>query len=202
MTRFPCSDASGKGGLTLLELLLATALVSVAALVVAQAFAAGFRVWQRASQLSGNYADTVIALESLHRDVRNARPCRLCAFRGGPTWLEIPSLLPGGDPQSAGDQPGRVRYEFERAGAKLDRIISPCVEGEPAGVVRRETLAGGVVGLAFHYAERVEGGQTALSWTPAWEGRTNTPAAVKVVWSGKQGVEQFEFERTISVPVR
>lgn len=202
MIRLFHHGANRKKGLTLLELVLATALVSVAALVVAQAFAAGFRVWHRASQLGGNYADAVIALETLQQDVRNTTPSRLIAFRGGGTWLEIPSLVPAIDMEVTGDRPGVVRYEFARAGGTLDRVVIPWEAGRGAAVSKREPLAGGVESVAFLYADRAEGDRATGSWMPVWEGRTNNPAAVKVVWNGKQGVERFEFERTVSVPVR
>lgn len=201
MIRSSCRESNRKWGMTLLELLLATALVSVAALVVAQAFAAGFRVWHRASQLGGNYADAVIALESLQLEVRNTIPCRLTAFRGGTTWLEIPSLVTGSGTPAIGDQPGVIRYEFQGAGGTLDRIVTPCVDTGVAGESRREALAAGVEGMALLYADRADGAQATLSWVPMWVGRTNNPAAVKVVLSGKQGAERFELERTISLPV-
>ena len=82
-----------KGGMTLLELLIATALVAVAALVVAQAFAAGVRVWSRASQLNGHYADSVLALEQWQQELRNTLPCRQTSFRGRQTWMELPALI-------------------------------------------------------------------------------------------------------------
>jgi prepilin-type N-terminal cleavage/methylation domain-containing protein len=185
-------------GMTLLELLIATALVAVAMLVVAQAFAAGIRVWSRASQLAGNYADSVIALETFQRDVRNTISCRLNAFRGGEVWLEIPSLIVGA---GIDDQPGLIRYDFDVAGQKLDRVLKPCDVLVP-GVMRRETLAGGVKEISFLYAERGESSGSALVWGRTWEGRTNNPAAVKVIWRGQQGEELFEFERTVSLPCK
>jgi prepilin-type N-terminal cleavage/methylation domain-containing protein len=187
-----------EAGMTLLELLIATALVAVAMLVVAQAFAAGIRVWSRASQLAGNYADSVIALEALQQDVRNTISCRQAVFRGGEIWMEIPSLIvdAGRD-----DQLGVIRYDFDGAGQKLDRAQKPCDVLEP-GVMRRETMAGGINEISFLYAERGEASGTALVWGRAWEGRTNNPAAVKVIWQGHQGGEVFEFERTISLPCK
>ena len=190
-----------KGGMTLLELLIATALVAVAALVVAQAFAAGVRVWSRASQLSGHYADSVLALEQWKQELRNTLPCRQASFRGGQTWMEIPALIAETGKDASGGQPGLIRYEFDVAGQKLERLPTLCVRGA-SEAVRRETVAGGVKSIAFSYAGRSGGSGSALVWEQVWEGRTNTPVAVKVMWRGQQGEEPFEFERTVALPVR
>lgn len=188
-----------RNGMTLLELLIATALVAVAALVVAQAFAAGVRVWYRASQLGGGYADAVIALETFQQDVRNTLPCRLTAFRGGETWLEIPTLIIDAGKDGGVEQPGLIRYEFDGIGKKLERVEKPCDDATP-GVLRRETVAGGVNTVTFLYAEREGGPGASVVWDRAWEGRTNNPVAVKVMWRGQQGEEIFEFERSVSLP--
>ena len=187
--------------MTLLELLIATALVAIAALVVAQAFSAGFRVWSRASQLGGNYADSVIALESFQQDVRNTIPCRKAAFRGGPTWVEIPGLVMGNEKEAIREPLGLIRYEFDSVGQKFERVITSCQDNS-SDISRRECLAGGVKSITILYAESGDATGGSLAWGGAWEGRTNNPVAVKVMWRGQQGDETFEFERTVSMPVR
>lgn len=191
---------NGRRGMTLLELLIAAALVAVAALVVAQAFAAGFRVWSRASRLGGNYADSVLAMESLQQDLRNTVPCRKAAFCGEGVWVEIPSLINQAGKDETGRQPGLVRYQYDVAGKKLDRVTTAYDLTMP-DVLRRETVAGGIKSLTFLFAERA-GASAELVWGRAWEGRTNNPVAVKVMWTAQQGEDTFEFERTVALPVR
>jgi prepilin-type N-terminal cleavage/methylation domain-containing protein len=191
-----------RSGMTLLELLIAISLVAVAALVVAQAFAAGLKVWARASQLGGPYAESVMAMEGLQQDIRNTVPSRLATIRGGASWVEIPSLIiqtaEGG---GRTEEPGLVRYEFDVTGKKLDRVTS-AFEIVAPGTTRRETVAVGIVAVTLSYAEWNGMAGAAWVWGRTWEGRTNNPAAVKVVWSGQQGADAFEFERTILLPVR
>ncbi len=184
--------------MTLLELLIATALVAVAALVVAQSFAAGIRVWSRASQLAGAYSDAIISIETLQQDLRNTVPCRQNAFRGGATWVEIPAIVKGAGPA---EQPGLIRYNLDVVGQKLDRESSPC---EPGGLgsPHQETVASGVKEVTFIYAEQEGASGGTLSWGRTWEGRTNNPAAVKVIWRGQQGETAFELERTVPIPCR
>lgn len=191
-----------RGGMTLLELLIATALAAVAALVVAQAFAAGVRVWSRANQLSGHYADAVLALEGLQQDLRNTLPSRQVSFRGGQTWIEIPALIPLAGRSGSGDQPGVIRYEYDATSQKLERLSTPHMVGGAAEVARREDVAGGVKSVSFSYAGLSGGSGSALAWERGWEGRTNTPVAVKVMWRGQQGEAPFEFEQTVVLPVR
>jgi len=185
-------------GMTLIELLIASALVAVAALVVAQAFSAGMRVWYRARQLEGNYSDSLIALESLQQDFRNTIPCRQTAFRGGATWMEIPALI-GLEGKMNEDQLGVIRYEFDVGRQTLERVLTPC-EVVATGAPRRESLADGVTAGRFIYADRGGTPGGALVWGGTWEGRTNNPAGVKVMWVGQQGKETFEIERTVSMP--
>lgn len=187
-------------GMTLIELLIAVVLTAIAALVVAQAFAAGFRVWHRASQLGGNFADSIMALESFQQDVRNTLPCRQVAFRGGGNWLEIPALM--GAEELSGRQPGLIRYDFDVAGQRLERLFKTCEIAGGRESSRREVMAGGVRSITFLYAEPAGPPPATLVWQPAWEGHTNNPAAVKVKWQGQQGEEIFEFERTILLPCR
>lgn len=199
--QYRSSILGNRRGMTLLELLIATALVAVAALVVAQAFAAGVRVWFRASQLAGNYSDAVLAIEQMQQDLRNTFPCRKSEFRGSETWVEIPALITQSGAEGVLEQPGLIRYEFDGAGQKLARVLAPCQVVEP-GVPRREAIASGVRSIAFLYADQTGQAGERLEWVRAWDGRTNNPAAVKVLWRGQQGEEVFEFERTVALPGR
>ncbi len=189
-------------GMTILELLIATTLVAVAALVVAQSFAAGFRVWHRASQLGGNYEDALFALEAFQKDIRNTFPCRQTSFRGGGTWVEIPSLLSEAGKDGSGEQLGLIRYEFDIAHQDFERVSSSCEVITTEGVTHRERLASGVKALTLLYAERGGTLSGGVVWSGSWEGRTNNPVAVKVMWRGQQGEEVFDFERTVSLPIR
>ena len=113
--------------------------------------------------------------------------------------MEIPALIIDAGKDGVGEQPGLIRYEFDVAGQKLERVVKPC-DDAAQGILRREAVAGGVNAVTFLYAEREEGAGTSVVWDRAWEGRTNNPVAVKVMWRGQQGDEIFEFERTVSLP--
>ena len=168
-------------GFTLLELLVAGALIAVAATVVAGAFAAGFRVWQRASQQGGGYEDAIIALELIQKDIRNTEPFRLIPFKGSDSDIEIPSIIAGPGPNGNGtrDQPGSIRYVFSATSRRLERVkkmvIVPGGEQES-----REQILDNVESVRFSYADCGPDGKSAVTWSGAWPAGTNTPVAVKV----------------------
>lgn len=192
---------SSRNGFTLIELLIAASLIAVAAFLVASAFAAGFRVWQRASQLGGAYADAVVALELFQKDVRNTVPSRLVQFAGGQDWVEIPSIIRVVVRDHDQDQPGAIRYDLGAGSSSLERITRSFPFPDP-GRVSHEDMVPSVDEVRFSYADRGVGNQGALMWVTAWAGRTNMPCAVKMTLRIRQGGERFDFERTVPLPCR
>lgn len=184
---FPLPSAARRG-FTLLELLVAGALIAVAATVVAGAFAAGFRVWQRASQQGGATEDAVIALELIQKDVRNSEPFRLVPFRGSESGLELPAVV--------SNQPGSIRYEFSSASRQLERVVRvfSILEGEKEA---REVILGKVESVRFSYGDRGPDGKGVVTWAGAWPPGTNTPAAVKVQL---RSPPLIDLERTVVLP--
>jgi prepilin-type N-terminal cleavage/methylation domain-containing protein len=187
---------TSRRGFTLLELLVAVALTAVMITVVAGAFAAGLRVWQRASQMDGPYQDAVLALELIQKDVRNTVPFRLVPFRGGASLIEMPALVAVPLPGGAQEQPGSIRYEFSAATRRLERITRTfsIPDGEKES---REVILDKVEQVRFAYADRGPDGKAALSWSDTWSPGTNSPAAVKVTLRAPPSVD---FERMIVQP--
>jgi prepilin-type N-terminal cleavage/methylation domain-containing protein len=188
VVNLPPLPATARRGFTLLELLVAGALIAVAATVVAGAFAAGFRVWQRASQQGGGYEDAVIALELIQKDIRNTEPFRLIPFKGSESGLELPSVV--------SNQPGSIQYEFSAASRQLMRVtrIFLIPEGEKEV---REVIMDKVESVRFSYGDRGPDGKGALNWAGAWPPGTNTPAAVKVQL---RSPPLIDLERTVVLP--
>ena len=183
-------------GFTLLELLVTGALIAVAATVVAGAFAAGFRVWQRASQQGGGYEDAMIALELIQKDIRNTEPFRLIPFKGSDSDIEIPSIIAGLGPNGAQNQPGSIRYVFSATSRRLERVKKTVIV--PGGELEsREQVMDNVESVRFSYADCGPDGKSAVTWSSVWLPGTNTPAAVKVQLRAPPLVD---FERIIVLP--
>ena len=120
------------------------------ATVIAGAFAAGFRVWQRAVAKGDEQA--VMALELIQKDLCNTIPFRLIPFQGNQIRVEMPGPVMNPEGGSRPEQLGSIRYEFNAASHTLDRVVrwfpSPGTEKE-----KRETLMDSVEALRFAYGE-------------------------------------------------
>lgn len=183
-----------------MELLIGAALVVVVAGVVAGAFAAGFRVWQRAVRPGDGEA--ILALELIARDIRNTVPFRLEPFKGKANAIDIPSLVttPLRD-GTEGVLPGMVGYEFNSASRTLDRITRLFPLPDPERT-RRETVMEAVEAVRVAYGEAGAQDGSGAVWSPDWQGRTNTPVAVKVELEFITGGTRLERERVILLPCR
>lgn len=187
-------------GFTLLELLIGAALIAVVASVVAGAFAAGFRVWQRAVRPGDGEA--VLALELITKDLRNTVPFRLEPFKGKAGGVDIPSLVTTALPDgTATVLPGMVGYEFNSSARTLDRVTRSFPFPDPERI-RRETVLESVEAVRFAYGEAGTEGGNGVAWGPDWQGRTNTPVAVKVELEFITGGTRLERERIILLPCR
>ncbi len=183
-------------GFTMLELLVAVALTAVMITVVAGAFAAGLRVWQRASQQGGTYQDAVMALEWIQKDICNTVPFRLVPFRGSDSRVEIPSIVAVSRPEGRQDQPGSIRYEFSAATRRLERVTRTFSIPEGEKEVR-EVILGKVESIRFSYADRGPDGKGPLSWAGIWPPGTNTPIAINLHLHSPPSVD---FERIMVMP--
>lgn len=181
-------------GFTLLELLIASAIVAVAAVVILGGFTAGIRVWERARELSGAGASARIAMAVARKDLCNMVPCRAASFQGAAAWVEIPAVVNEG---VSNLWPGTIRYEFSRGAMKRKAKVM----GEGGGVRESsEVLMSGAGDVAFSYGDAGDDGQGVAVWGREWMGRTNLPVAVKMAVRFMEGREQREIQQTVLLP--
>lgn len=190
----------GRRGFTLLELVVAAAWVAAASVVVAGAFAAGLRIFERARQADG-YGETVLVLEMMQKDLHNAVPFRLAGFRGDRSSMEIPLVVRRQESRSVEDYLGTVTYERGGNGQTLDRITTVYVSPDHPETFR-ETLMASLDGVSFTFAESGPDQNAAVSWTESWTNPTNLPAAVRIVIASKPNGEPLELSRTVVISRR
>ena len=183
-------------GFTLLEMVIAVALVCVMAVVLAGAFDAGLRIWERARRFGGRESEMVIALQTMQKDLRNATPCRLAPFRGDGAWVEIPSVVRFSEPPAAGECMGVIRYERGANGATLDRVTTVFRPLE-AVTETRETMVSSVDKLAISFGDKGEGDRTPIVWNTRWDNPSNFPAAVSIVMGVRENGEHVEQRRVV-----
>jgi prepilin-type N-terminal cleavage/methylation domain-containing protein len=187
-------------GFTLLELIVAAALVGAASIVVAGAFAAGLKIFERARQFGG-YGESVVALELIQKDLHNVAPFRLGKFQGGRTWIEIPLVVRRPGRVEEGDPLGRVRYEAGLDGHSLDRVTTVYVLPDRPEEVR-EAVITVMEGVSFAYGSTGPDGTSPVSWAEEWTNPTNLPAVVRIMMGSKQNGERLESTRLVMLPRR
>jgi prepilin-type N-terminal cleavage/methylation domain-containing protein len=181
-------------GFTLLELLVATAIVAVASVVVLGGFAAGIRVWERAREFSGPRASARITIALVRKDLCNMTPCRAASFEGAGTWLEFPAVVTG---EGSNSWPGTIRYEFSQGVVKR---MSKLLGGGGGGKETGEVLLADVRDVSFSYGDAGDDGQGGVVWVGEWIGRTNLPVAVTMAVRFREGQEQGEVKQTVLLP--
>ncbi len=186
-------------GFTLLELIIAAALAGAAAIVVAGAFAAGVRIFERTRQFGG-YGESVLAMELMQKDLHNAAPFRFGEFRGGRTWIEIPLVVRRPGPAEDVGCLGRVRYEAGRNGHSLDRVTTVYLSPDHPEEVREKVISV-LDGVRFAFGS-MGSADASVSWADEWTSPTNLPAAVRMVVGSKQNGERIETSRMVVLPRR
>ena len=183
-----------KRGFTLLELLIATALVAVASAVILGGFAAGIRVWERAREFAGPATAARLAVAVVRKDLSNMLLCRAATFKGGGSWVEFPAVVSSG---GSNLWPGTIRYEFSQY---TMRRISGVMEGAGNQPETSEVLLSEVRDVLFSYGDAGVDGQGDVTWLREWAGRTNLPVAVKCVVRFLEGKEEREIRQTVLLP--
>ncbi|MBI5416014.1 MAG: prepilin-type N-terminal cleavage/methylation domain-containing protein, partial [Candidatus Omnitrophica bacterium] len=136
-----------ESGLTLIELLVTTAILSVISLAIYSSLNSGIKVWQRITRPIP-YEDLDVFFNKFAYDVHNAVRFTGVSFLGTDEMLEFATLVH--TPLGAGTTPGRVRYVYDPGSHKLTRSqqdYSQVYTGEEAA--KEQPIAGDVTSLKF-----------------------------------------------------
>lgn len=179
-------------GFTLVEMLVALALVSLMSLAMLQAYRFAQRTLQQTTRVDADMREIAGAQRLLRRLIEqaypfepvpgsNEKPGAARGFTGEATQLTLsaPSLARAG-------AVGLYRYTLaEKDGALevawgLDRNGNGVASDAPA--IRHEALLDGVKTVAIDYLElvRLDNGQFEPLWRESWTGRNQLPALVRV----------------------
>lgn len=138
-------------GFTLIEMLLASALLLIAAVTAAGFMNQGVKIFLRLAD-SGREEAAAVCLEKMTRDLRSAVDYSLIPFVQGEQEIAFASLRDlSARPADPDPSPFEVSYRLD---AETSRIVRSAVYGqtfERAEAVRTEIVLNGVRSLSFEY---------------------------------------------------
>jgi prepilin-type N-terminal cleavage/methylation domain-containing protein len=166
---------SSPGGFSLIEVLVAAAILAIAGTVAGMGLLAAWRAYDRAVRTGAGAACAAEAFEAFDRDLHGALAAD--GFDGDATACRFLALLAG--PGGCRDaRLAAVEYAFD--GRRLVRRETPW----PAGGAGQADRLGDFAGASFSYAAAGPGETT---WQAAWHDRTNAPAFVRLELAQESG---------------
>jgi len=196
----PYRTAASRRGFTLLELLVVCGILAVVVGAVVACIASGIRVWDRAQTISVLETRSLIGLELLERDLRNAFVFYDIGFRGDSYTVSFPGSIWSDDSASTTASEGadtrvlaKISYSYNRADATLARSAS-AYPGDGDSLTRTETVIRSLDDMRFEF---FEGGER----TELWDSATNMPDRIDISLSMASGTDRLDIERTVLLPV-
>jgi len=180
--------AAGNSGFSLLELLIAVFISASVAVVLGASLSAGFKLWSRA-KLSGAWAsDTVFAVETVARQLRQGVSLRDSGLDGTNSTLSFVSIKAG--------RILRYNYSYDHMNHEL-LVCSDSLERitgdfkcKPSEVVLKD-----IDDLRLSYMREFFSDE-GFEWQDSWERGLGSPAAVMIEGSCKGQ----KFSKNIFIP--
>ena len=170
-------------GFTLLETIVALAILGLLALALAGALRLGGRAWDLNTQRLEDWRQIRAVQDLLRRTLTQAYPLRLAedervVFAGGPDSLTVVTPMPAHLALGAYDvlRVTKVRGDLV---AEWNRFDPDAASLEPGPDSRRVVLVERIAAVRFDYFGSDQAGVRA-AWTPEWRGRRALPDLVRV----------------------
>lgn len=194
-----------RGGLTLVELLIALSFLAVLAVTIFGTLSGGFRIWERIQGAGSQDRLVQLTLEQMRRDLSRGRFFKPIGFNGAYDELSFPALVTMTYHREEGerevDEPGRVGYYFHSPRRSL------CRSEHGYRFVRRYRLKDsfhpvltGIERVRFSYA-KFDPERKTLEWSGSWEQDDGYPSAVKIEIGYLDETTKEQKRRTLVVPL-
>lgn len=183
-------------GLTLVELLITTALMALTAGVTVSALAGGVRVWRRANEIGAERQLALVALVQVQRDLRNTRRFSLVPFTGRPREASFASVEPDASGGKLAEL-GRVGYYMDWRTKQLCRSFVPFRQAHRVRLQGRcRAMLDDVESVQFGY---LAPGADSGGWAESWD-EVQLPSAVRVTLRMAGSSTSSSHTVTVSLP--
>jgi len=190
------------GAFTLLELLVAIAIMALIILVVLSTLRGGMRLYERLKIGSNQQLEVMLAMEAMEKGIRNACPCALIGFNGNECNFSFPSLLTiPGQTNTQEVALCQVVYDYN---STLHSLTEKTICVHPAFNVAGANRGNVLVKLArldelkFSYGYWNATAQS-CEWKNSWLAKEGIPLGVKVTISMRNG--SSSLARIVWIPV-
>ena|GEM_PF-1325631 len=199
---------SPENGFTIVELLLAAAIMSMISLAFISSFGAGLRAFDRVQAFGGSRANVSLFLEEFERDLRNTFAFSGIRFQGDAQSMSF---------AAAGtklDEDGNTFTVLEKRSYEFDSsqkaLISQQEDFAPAVVsaveegTRTEQIAPiKLVEFQYYsYRKEIQDGEVKIEtgWQGTWADEEVVPKGVKITLTFDDGGEEVSLARTVFIP--
>jgi prepilin-type N-terminal cleavage/methylation domain-containing protein len=190
-----------KRGLTLIEVLITSAILSLIGVAIYSVFTNGLTIWKRARIIKEEKSSIVLSLAKMAQDLRNAFNFSQIPFAGDRSSISFAAMVAGKDSQEA--EIGQVSYAVDFSKDELyktEKTYSQFLEKKQG---RKEVIAGDVKEIRFNFCY-LDNASGSYRWKDDWkkEEQDSLPWAVQLNLVFKREDKQdLEINRIIVIPV-
>lgn len=192
-----------RSGLTVIELLVSISILTAVLGAVLMTLYSGILVWERASGYDVKRMETMLALESLEKEVRSTFPFHAIGFMGRPTGVTFAGMLNEATAEGISRRFCEIEYTFDSSAHILRRQVKAYPFGSGGGEESVQVLSGiNSVRITYAAARERGGGGGQATWQDSWNVDGKLPGAMRIEFefSGSGGPEKIT--RSMSLPVR
>lgn len=197
------SDRTGRvqcGGFTLVELLVVTLILGVVIAAITSCLIGGIRTWEYVSKYGTAEVETLLKLETVHREVANTFPFYMISMSGGEKEISFPGLVEVTADGNTETKIGTIKYYFDQQKKGLLRKAWPFPESEPSSDNQEMVLSGLTDFTVSYYSLPSTNDTRSGVWQETWTNVTNLPGAVAMEISmAGDNKQQLMIKRTVMI---
>jgi len=183
---------------TLIELIIATVILSAVAVSVYSAFSVGIKAWRRGSE-GQDLHKTRIALLRMHKELKASFFFSKAPFKGGPSEITFPLAVPEGGQDNVRIVNYYVAEDNKRGANVLMKRKYLFQDNKPFKEKGGQEFIFSADSIDFEYAYELRDRIKGMEWKDIWEGyQRQIPLAVKINFRLKK--EGDIYHKIIFIP--